>query len=43
MNKYEKVAHRRAKKAIRVVDGSGNPIVNTKLQFKIRITSQRLF
>jgi len=35
MNKYEKVAHRRAKKAIRVVDGSGNPIVNTKLQFKM--------
>ncbi len=34
MNKFEKVAHRRAKKTIRVVDKSGNPLSNTKLQLK---------
>ena len=34
MNKYEKVAHRRAGKTLRVTDTFGNPLKNTKLQLK---------
>ena len=34
MNKFEKVAHRRAGKTLRVTDLSGNPLKNTKLQLK---------
>ncbi len=34
MNKFEKVAHRRAGKTVRVLDAQGNPVANTKLQFK---------
>ncbi len=34
MNQFEKVAHRRAQKTIRVTDAQGNPIVNTRMQFK---------
>lgn len=34
MNKFEKVAHRRAAKTLRVVDGTGNPVKSTKLQLK---------
>ncbi len=34
MTNYEKVAHRRAKKALRVVDSQGAPIKNATLQLK---------
>lgn len=34
MGKFEKVSHRRAKRTLRVVDKQGNPVVNTRLQFK---------
>lgn len=34
MGRFDRVAHRRAKKRIRVVDGKGNPIVGTRLQLK---------
>ncbi len=34
MNKFEKVAHRRAGKTLRVTDTFGNPLKNTKLQLK---------
>lgn len=34
MNKFEKVAHRRAGKTLRVTDALGNPLKNTKLQLK---------
>ncbi len=34
MANYEKVAHRRAKKALRVTDASGTPLVNVTLQLK---------
>lgn len=34
MTKYEKVAHRRAKKALRIVDSTGAPLKNTALKLK---------
>ena len=34
MNKFEKLAHRRAGKNLRITDALGNPLKNTKLQLK---------
>ncbi len=34
MDKYEKVAHRRARKAVRVVDAQGKPLADSRLQLK---------
>ncbi len=34
MGNYEKLAHRRAKKSIRVTDGAGNPLANTTFRLK---------
>lgn len=34
MSNFEKVAHRRAKKSVRVVDLQGNPMANVKMRFK---------
>lgn len=34
MGQFDKVAHRRAKRSIRVVDGNGNPIAGARLQLK---------
>ena len=34
MGKYDKLAHRRASKVIKVVDASGAPVANTKMRLR---------
>ena len=34
MGKFDKVAHRRASKVVKVVDGNGAPVANTKMRLR---------